>query len=112
MRKFLIKLYFPILIGLLVASCHAKPDTNLTEIVTSQDVNLDFLKPDQKYVAEVYAEGESADRETNPLDIEIENFVVDSETALILKLAPGAGTAIRFRPATESEIEKLPEYQP
>jgi alpha-glucosidase len=73
---------------------------------------LRFLEPGKKYVAEVYADGAEADWETNPLAIEIKKYLVDHETNFIMALAPGGGIAIRFRPATVNEIEKIQEYQP
>jgi len=62
---------------------------------------LIFLEPGQQYVAEIYADGADADWDSNPLSIEIKEFLVDSETVLILDLAPGGGTAVRLRPATQ-----------
>jgi alpha-glucosidase len=72
---------------------------------------LDFLDPERLYVAEIYADGAGADWVTNPYAIEISTFLVDAETELTLDLAPGGGTAIRFHPATETDIETLPSYQ-
>jgi len=68
---------------------------------------LHFLAPDKKYVAEIYRDGESADWKSNPYDIEIKNVLVDNATILTLRLAPGGGQAIRFKPATEEDIQRL-----
>ncbi|MBU1660896.1 MAG: glycoside hydrolase family 97 protein [Chloroflexi bacterium] len=76
------------------------------------DAPLSFLEPGQQYVAEIYADGAGADWESNPLSIDIRQVLVDSETVLTLQLAPGGGTAIRFRPATLDEVEDTPTYQP
>ena len=73
---------------------------------------LDFLNPGVTYVAEIYADEENADWETNPYPIEISRVLVDSSTRLTLALAPGGGQAIRFYPASAEEIESLPVYQP
>ncbi|WP_221406445.1 glycoside hydrolase family 97 protein [Reichenbachiella sp. 5M10] len=59
-------------------------------------VDLDFLIPGKKYKAEVYADGLSADVETNPTEIRIEENIVSSDDTLVLALAPGGGQAIRF----------------
>ncbi len=77
------------------------------EVGRDLQVRLDFLDPDRLYVAEVYADGPDANWATNPLSIEISKLLVDSQTVLDLKLAPGGGTAIRFRPATEEDIRQL-----
>ncbi|UCE18535.1 MAG: glycoside hydrolase family 97 protein, partial [Gemmatimonadota bacterium] len=65
---------------------------------------LQFLDPARKYVAEIYRDGALADWITNPYDIEIEERLVDNGTMLTLRLAPGGGQAIRFRPATENDV--------
>lgn len=71
---------------------------------------LDFLTPGVTYVAEIYADGEGADWETNPYALEIRQVLVDAETVLTLELAPGGGQAIRFYPASEEEIGRLGWY--
>jgi alpha-glucosidase len=80
------------------------------EVGRSLTASLDFLDPGRVYVAEIYADGEGADWDSNPYPIEINQFLVDSQTELKLELAPGGGTAIRFRPATDQEIETLAVY--
>jgi len=62
---------------------------------------LAFLEAGKKYVAEIYADAADADWESNPLSIDIYEALVDSNTVLNLRLAPGGGQAIRIRPATE-----------
>lgn len=74
------------------------------------NVPLEFLDDDVNYVSEIYADGEKAGWNTNPLDIEIESRVVDNETILSLRLAPGGGQAIRFRLADESDLSELERY--
>lgn len=59
-------------------------------------IKLDFLLPQRKYEAQIYADGEDADVETNPLAINIKQKNVTSDEFLELKLAPGGGQAIRF----------------
>jgi len=73
---------------------------------------LDFLNPGVTYVAEIYADGENTDWETNPYALKISRVLVDSNTRLTLALAPGGGQAIRFYPASDEEIKSLPVYQP
>ena len=69
---------------------------------------LSFLEPGKKYVAEVYADAADADWESNPLAIDIYEALVDRGTTLRLRLAPGGGQAIRIRPATEDEANRIP----
>jgi alpha-glucosidase len=68
---------------------------------------LQFLDPGRPYVAEIYRDGVNADWVTNPYDIEIDQRLVDNGTMLTLRLAPGGGQAIRFRPATDDDVRKL-----
>lgn len=74
--------------------------------ITNQDgrtleAHLNFLDTDKKYVAEIYEDGPDADWKTNPYSLDIHKEVVDSATVLNLKLAPGGGQAIRFKPYEE-----------
>ena len=50
-----------------------------------------------RYEAQIYADGAGADYRTNPLSVQIRTRVVTSADTLDLTLAPGGGTAIRFR---------------
>ncbi|MFH1419491.1 MAG: glycoside hydrolase family 97 protein [Planctomycetota bacterium] len=59
--------------------------------------DLSFLSPGREYIAEIYCDGDKADWETNPYAIRIERMPVKSSMKLPLRLAPGGGTAIRFR---------------
>jgi alpha-glucosidase len=63
------------------------------------DVPLSFLPPGRRYVAEIYADGPTADWFTNPLPVAISRRPVTSATRLRVVLAPGGGQAIRIRPA-------------
>ena len=63
------------------------------------EIPLSFLPAGERYVAEVYADGEGAHWLHNPLPIEISEQTVDAGTILTLELAPGGGQAIRLRTA-------------
>ncbi len=80
------------------------------EVPRSLEAKLDFLDSGINYVAEIYADGANADWDTNPYAIDISRVLVNSETLLKFKLAPGGGAAIRFYPASDDEIEMLPDY--
>jgi alpha-glucosidase len=58
---------------------------------------LSFLTPGKRYEAQIYRDGPGADYRTNPLAITIEKKIVTAKDVLSLDLAPGGGTAIRFR---------------
>lgn len=63
----------------------------------SFELPLDFLMPGKKYKAEIYADGLSADVESNPTDIQINEMTVSAEQTLNIQLAAGGGQAIRFQ---------------
>ena len=58
---------------------------------------LSFLAPGKRYEAQIYRDGPGADYRTNPLAFEVARQVVTSTDSLLLDMAPGGGTAIRFR---------------
>ncbi len=59
-------------------------------------VSLNFLDKDKTYKAQIYGDGKNADWKTNPYDYVIEEKEVKFGDEMILRLAPGGGTAIRF----------------
>ncbi len=64
-------------------------------------VPLDFLDANRRYTAQIYRDGEGADWRRNPYAIVIEERLVGPGDSLQLWLAPGGGTAIRFRAENE-----------
>ncbi len=60
------------------------------------EVKLDFLDPGSEYTAQIYADDEDADWESNPTAYTVSEKTVKSTDTLPLKLAAGGGTAIRF----------------
>ena len=73
--------------------------------VTNQDSRdeiapLDFLNKGQKYIATIYADGLDADWDKNPESYKITTYLVDANTKLKLKLAPGGGAAISIKPVS------------
>jgi hypothetical protein len=71
---------------------------------------LSFLEAGKTYVADIYADGPGADWKSNPFPVAIQKVLVTKDMTLQLKLAPGGGTAISFKPATEEEAKTLPTY--
>jgi len=61
-------------------------------------VPLSFLPAGRRYVAEIYADGPGAHWLSNPFPVTISRQEVDAGATLTLRLAPGGGQAIRFRP--------------
>ena len=59
-------------------------------------VKLDFLDPDAKYVAKIYADGEGADFKANPYPVAISEVPVTNESVLPISLAAGGGAAVHI----------------
>lgn len=57
-------------------------------------IKTDFLEPNKMYTATIYSDGKDAHWDKNPTSYSIRTVEVDSESQLILKLAPGGGVAI------------------
>jgi len=72
---------------------------------------LAFLDANKNYVATIYCDADNADWKDNPEAYKIEKFIVDNNTKLNLRLAPGGGTAISFVPANANEIKQIKKYK-
>ncbi len=81
------------------------------EVGRSFEAQLNFLEPDRMYVAEIYADGPEADWETDPYAMEIYRALVNMETQLKIRLAPGGGLAVRFRPALPEDLTEVAPYK-
>jgi alpha-glucosidase len=62
------------------------------------EIPLDFLGGG-RWTAEIWADGPDADWKENPLALDVRRETVEAGDTLTLRLAPGGGQAIRFRPA-------------
>ncbi|MDX1671204.1 MAG: glycoside hydrolase family 97 protein [Balneolaceae bacterium] len=62
------------------------------------ELSLSFLDSGTRYEATIYQDGEDASWEENPTSYEIETQEVDRNSTLELRMAPGGGLAIQFRP--------------
>jgi alpha-glucosidase len=58
---------------------------------------LDFLPAGKRFEAQIYRDGPWADYRTNPTALVVEKKVVTAKDSLDLDMAPGGGTAIRFK---------------
>ena len=61
------------------------------------NLKLDFLKPNTKYEATIYADAPDADYQTNPQAYTITRKTVDHKTVFKLKMARAGGFAISLR---------------
>lgn len=59
-------------------------------------IKTDFLIPETNYTATIYADGVDAHWDKNPTSYKIEKVAVDSNSEIVLKLAPGGGAAVSF----------------
>ncbi|MCH8246137.1 MAG: glycoside hydrolase family 97 catalytic domain-containing protein [Bacteroidetes bacterium] len=67
------------------------------------EAQLDFLEVGTTYVAEIYRDGPGADWASKPYLLATEKKLVDYGDVIELRLAPGGGYAVRFKPATEED---------
>ncbi|TWT97760.1 Retaining alpha-galactosidase precursor [Botrimarina colliarenosi] len=65
------------------------------------EVPLAFLDPGRKYEAQIYRDADDADWLRNPTAYEVVREEVDSDAVFTIKLAPGGGQAVRFKPLDE-----------
>ena len=73
-------------------------------------LNFNFLDPDKKYIATIYADAKDAHYKTNPQAYTIQKGIVTSKTLLKLKTAPGGGYAISIiKIKDESKLKGLKE---
>ncbi len=63
------------------------------------------------YVAEIYSDGIDADYDGNLEDVRIDEALVDDSTTLLASTVGSGGTAVRLRPATREDLERLPTYE-
>jgi len=66
------------------------------ENARSIKVYLNFLDEGKEYTATIYSDAEDSHWDKNPTAYKIESKLVNNSDNLILKLAPGGGTAISF----------------
>ncbi len=73
--------------------CGGVTDENAREF----EISLDFLG-DGKYTAEIYADAPDAHYLTNPQAYEITSKKVTAKDKLKIRMAPGGGFAVAFKP--------------
>lgn len=71
------------------------------------NIPLSFLDAKTDYIATIYADAPDADWDKNPMAYVIMKKIVSSKASLKLSLAPGGGTAVSFKKATEEEMQNM-----
>jgi len=74
-------------------------------------IALDFLDPDKKYVATLYADGEDADYDTNPTSYRIKKGIVTSKTIMSVWMARSGGFALSLKEASASDVKNLKRFR-
>lgn len=74
-------------------------------------VALEFLSPGRQFLATLYADAPDADWEKNPSAYTIDKYIVNKDTALKMRLAPGGGAALSIKPATAGDLRKYTIYR-
>jgi hypothetical protein len=80
------------------------------ENARTADAPLNFLDAGKNYVATLYLDSEKTHWKDNPMEYQIQKFIVSSKTILKLKLASGGGAAVSIKPAILEEAKKLRKY--
>jgi hypothetical protein len=63
-----------------------------------------------KYVLELYSDGIEASFDDNLTDMRVDEAIVAPNSTVLASMVGSGGTAMRLRPASESEVEELPAY--
>lgn len=74
-------------------------------------VNLNFLEPNQKYLATVYSDASDAHWKDNPMKYEIKKYLVDAATVLKINIAAGGGAAVSIKKAKPEELKNIKKYK-
>ena len=72
---------------------------------------LNFLDPDKKYVATLYADGTDADYQTNPTAYTIKKGIVTNKTKMNIKEARSGGFALSLIEATPENSKELKKWK-
>ena len=72
---------------------------------------LNFLDPDKKYVATLYADGADADYQTNPTAYTIKKGIVTNKTKMNIKEARSGGFALSLIEATPENLKEIKKWK-
>jgi len=73
--------------------------------------SLNFLESGKNYVATLYLDGDHAHWKDNPMEYQIQQFIVSNKSKLKLNLAAGGGAAVSIKPATAQQLKELKKYR-
>lgn len=74
------------------------------------EFSLNFLKKGTMYKAEVYADAENTNWDTNPTAILIDSFLVSSDKNIKIAMSPAGGTAIRIIPVHAKQLKSINQF--
>jgi hypothetical protein len=74
-------------------------------------IPLNYLNPEQKYLATIYADSPDASWDKNPMAYQIKNYVVTSKNILKVNLAAGGGAAVSIKTADERDLMRFNAYE-
>jgi hypothetical protein len=80
------------------------------ENARKMDIPLSFLNENQWYVATHYLDGIDAHWQSNPMDYQIKNVIVNKDTVLHISLVEGGGAAISIKPAHLQDLKQYNKY--
>ena len=69
-----------------------------------------YLQDGKKYVAEIYTNSPGDEIESNK--IQIKKYIVDSSSTIDFDMIAAGGLCVRMAPATQEDIDSVPEYNP
>lgn len=78
------------------------------------EIPLDFLNPETRYVAHIYADARETNYFTNPTAVEIGQYQVTAKDTLPAALDGGGGMAVRFSPVrgkTEKSLQSIQYFR-
>lgn len=71
-------------------------------------ISLEYLNPEQKYIANIYTDDEAMDTKTK---VRVTRSIVDSKTVMQFQLKPSGGCAVHFTPAQKDDLKKYKTYK-
>jgi hypothetical protein len=80
------------------------------ENARTANASLNFLETGKNYVATLYLDGDKAHWKDNPMEYQIQKFIVSNKSALKLKLTAGGGAAVTIKVATADDVKKLKKH--
>lgn len=80
------------------------------ENTRTASADLNFLDEGKNYVATLYLDGDKAHWKDNPMEYQIQKFIVTNKTFLKLKLVAGGGAAVSVKLASADDLKTQKKY--